>query len=223
MKPITDHLAFPSVNNPVKHLWKTLTNKEYFKGFITTVFLATGGYMLMPFGSAFSTNNLGISIDLLPVLYGITGVFTIIFSPLLGKLSDKIGKFNVFMLGTMVGVIMVVIYSNLGPTPFWIVTTINVFLFVGITSRITASSALMTAVPDAQDRGAFMSINSSIQQFSGGIAASIAGMIVIQHPSGLLENYNILGYTVVASMICAVGLMYRLDQHVKKKLAAKKV
>lgn len=223
MQPVTAHLAIPSTRNPFEHLWKTLTNSDYLKGFITTTLLATGGYMLMPFGSAFSTNNLGLSIESLPLLYGITGAFTIVFSPLLGKLSDRIGKFNVFMMGTMVGVTMVAIYSNLGPTPFWIVTAINVLLFVGITSRITASSALMSAVPDPQDRGAFMSINSSVQQISGGIAASIAGMIVIQRPSGLLENYNILGYAVITSMICAVGLMYRLDQHVKKKLAAKKV
>jgi multidrug resistance protein len=223
MQPITAHLAFPSTKKPFEHLWKTLTNSDYLKGFVTTTLLATGGYMLMPFGSAFSTNNLGLSIKSLPLLYGITGAFTIFLSPLLGKLSDKIGKFNVFMLGTIVGVIMVAIYSNLGPTPFWIVTAINILLFVGITSRIISSSALMSAVPDPQDRGAFMSINSSVQQISGGIAASIAGMIVIQHPSGMLENYNVLGYTVITSMICAVGLMYRLDQHVKTKLAAKKV
>jgi len=223
MRPITDHLAFPSTRNPFEHLLKTLTNSDYFKGFVTTNFLATGGYMLMPFGSAFSTNNLGLSIKSLPLLYGITGIFTIAFSPLLGKLSDKIGKFKVFMLGTMLGVIMVAIYTNLGTTPFWLVTTLNVILFIGITSRITASSALMTAVPDSQDRGAFMSINSSIQQISGGIAASIAGIIVIQTPSGLLENYNILGYTVISSMICAVGFMYILNKHVQKKLASKKV
>lgn len=223
MKPVTAHLAFPSTHNPFQHLWKTLTNADYIKGFVTTTLLATGGYMLMPFGSAFSTNNLGLSIKLLPWLYGITGVFTITLSPLLGKLSDRIGKFNVFILGTMVGVTMVAIYSNLGPTPFWLVTALNVLLFVGITSRITASSALMTAVPDPQDRGAFMSINSSVQQISGGIAAAVAGMIVIQRPSGMLENYNLLGYTVITSMICAAILMYRLDQHVKKKLASEKV
>ena len=223
MKPVIDHLAIPSTRNPFMHLWKTLTNSDYMKAFVTTTLLATGGYMLMPFGSAFSTNNLGLSIDSLPLLYGITGIFTITFGPLLGKLSDKIGKFNVFVMGTVVGMIMVAIYSNLGVTSFWLVTLINVLLFVGITSRITASSALMTAVPDPQDRGAFMSINSSVQQISGGIAASVAGMIVVQTPSGLLENYNILGYVVIGSMVCVVGLMYLLNKHVEQKMAAKKV
>ena len=222
MKPVTDHLALRSDRNPFVHLWKTLSNSNYVKGFTTTTLLSTGGYMLMPFGSAFSTNNLGLSIESLPVLYGITGVFTITFGPLFGKLSDKIGKFNVFLIGTVVSMIMVVIYSNLGLTPFWLVAVLNVLLFVGITSRITASSALMTALPDPQDRGAFMSINSSVQQISGGIAATVAGMIVVQKPSGMLENYNILGYTVIGSMLGALGLMYVLNKHVESKITAAK-
>ena len=176
--------------------------------------------MLMPFGSAFSTNNLGVSLDLLPLLYGITGIFTIVFSPLMGKLSDKIGKYNVFLIGTALSMIMVAIYCHLGTTPFIIVILLNVMLFVGITSRITSSSALMTAIPEPADRGAFMSVNSSVQQVSGGIAASIAGMIVFQRPDGKLENYNILGYIVIGAMICAAVFMYILNDYVQKKMAA---
>jgi len=223
MEPVTPHLALPTTHNPFQHLWKTLTNSDYLKGFVTTIFLATGGYMLMPFASAFSTNNLGLTIASLPLLYGITGVFSIIFGPLMGKLSDRIGKFNVFMFGSILGAIMVVIYSNLGITPFWLVVLLNVLMFIGITSRITASSALMTAIPNPQDRGAFMSVNSSVQQISGGIAASVAGMIVVQKPSGLLENYNILGYTVIGSMTCAIGLMYIVNKFVQQKMYSKKI
>jgi len=217
MKPITDHLKYPSTRNPFTHLYKTLTNGDYLKAFITTTLLTTGGYMLMPFGSAFSTNNLGISIDDLPLLYGITGVCTIVFGPLLGRLSDKIGKYNVFLIGTILSITMVAIYSNLNTTPLIIVILLNIMLFIGITSRITASSALMSAIPDPADRGAFMSVNSSVQQVSGGIAASIAGMIVVQASNGKLEHYNTLGYIVIGSMICAAFFMYILHRYVQKK------
>ena len=217
MKPITDHLKYPSTRNPFAHLYKTLTNGDYLKAFITTTLLTTGGYMLMPFGSAFSTNNLGISIDDLPLLYGITGVCTIVFGPLLGRLSDKIGKYNVFLIGTILSITMVAIYSNLNTTPLIIVILLNIMLFIGITSRITASSALMSAIPDPADRGAFMSVNSSVQQVSGGIAASIAGMIVVQASNGKLEHYNTLGYIVIGSMICAAFFMYILHRYVQKK------
>ena len=44
----------------------------------------------------------------------------------------------------------------------------------------------MTAIPEPKDRGAFMSINSSVQQISGGVASAIAGLIVVQTNGGKL-------------------------------------
>lgn len=94
MKPVTAHLHNKYEKNALEHLWKTLTRKLYLKAFLTTVFLATGGFMLMPFGSAFGINNLKISLEDLPLLYGVTGVSTIIFGPILGKISDSLGSIN---------------------------------------------------------------------------------------------------------------------------------
>lgn len=60
-----------------------------------------------------------------------------------------------------------------------------------------------------------MSINSSIQQISGGIAAGAAGLIVVQTGTGTLLHYDLLGYTVVASMLITVVLMYILNEQLK--------
>ncbi len=93
---------------------------------------------------------------------------------------------------------------------------LNVILFVGISSRMISASALLTAVPQPQDRGAFMSINAAVQQISGGVASAIAGMIVVQNSSGALVHYNTLGYVVVLSMMVAILLMYFLNNHIQK-------
>ena len=73
------------------------------------------------------------------------------------------------------GMIMVLIYCNLGITPLWGVILVNVLLFVGISARMVSAGALISAVPDARDRGAYMSVNSSVQQFAGGMASGLAG------------------------------------------------
>ena len=159
--------------------------------------------------------------DDLPILYGVTGVFAIIFGPMLGKLSDKIGKFNVFLLGSVICIVMVAIYTRLGASPLWLVVTLNVILFIGITARIISSSALLTAVPKPQDRGAFMSINSSVQQISGGIASAVAGMIVVQSDSGELQHYPTLGYVVIVSMLIVIFLIYRLNVQIQKNALSK--
>lgn len=217
MKPVTDHLQTKSGRDPVDHLLHTVTQPNYIKGFVATILLATGGFMLMPFASAFSTHNLGIPLKDLPYVYAITGVFSIVFGPITGKLSDAIGKYKMFVVGTIISVVVVAIYTNLGITPLWMVVALNVVLFIGISSRMISSSALMTAVPQPQDRGAFMSINSSIQQVSGGVASVVAGMIVRQDASGLLQRYDILGVVVVVSMLITMSLMYRVHRQVQQQ------
>lgn len=218
LKPVDKHLHLKIEQNAFKHLLNTITRPDYAKAFFATTLLATGGFMLMPFGSAYSIHNLGITLTQLPIIYLITGAFSILFGPLIGKLSDKIGKFTIFCIGSVLSILMVGIYTHLGITPLWELITLNVILFIGISSRMIASSALLTAIPDAKDRGAFMSVNASTQQISGGVASIIAGLIVVQTSSGKLERYDILGYTVIGSMILAVVMLYFLNRRVQRKM-----
>src|SRR5262249_25309442 len=111
------------------------------------------------------------------------------------------------------------IYTNLGVTPLWLIIVLNVILFIGISSRMISSSALMTAVPEPQDRGAFMSINASVQQIAGGVASAIAGFIVGQTTNGALQNYNKLGYVLIGTMTITITMMYFLNRYVQNKLA----
>jgi predicted MFS family arabinose efflux permease len=222
MKPIVEHLKVKSSRNPFQHLLKTISTPNYLRGFLAIALLATGGFMLMPFGSAFSVHNLGLSIDDLPSIYLVTGISSMIFGPLAGKLSDKLGKYTVFFVGSIISLVVIGIYCNMGITPLWLVMVVNCVLFVGITSRMVSSSALMTAIPEPQDRGAFMSIQSSVQQFAGGIASAVAGLIVVQKESGYLEHYGTLGYIVIVSILITLSMMYFINQMVKTKFAVKK-
>ena len=218
MQPITEHLKLQTQGgNPFQHLINTLSKSFYLRAFFATVLLSTGGFMLMPFGSAYTTNNLGLTLKQLPLIYGITGACSILLGPFIGRLSDRIGKFPLFFIGSVIAMVMIGIYTQLGVTPLWLLIILNVLVFTGISARMISSSTLMTAIPSPQDRGAFMSINSSVQQISGGIASFVAGLIVIQTPSGFLERYDILGYTVIGSMVVTLGLIYWLDRHIKMK------
>jgi len=220
MKPIDAHLRNPRKGNAFQHLAKTLARPDYLQGFAATALLATGGFMLMPFGTAFGVHNLGIAEASLPTLYMVTGISMLVFSPMIGKLSDKAGKYKVFLMGSAITCIMTLIYCNLSITPLWIIIGLNVLLFVGITGRMISASALMTAVPDPQDRGAYMGINSSIQQIAGGLASLLAGFIVSETSTGFIENYPLLGDVVVFAVIVTALMMYRIHKYVAAKLAA---
>src|ERR1700742_2912566 len=107
MKPVAGHLKLRQEKSPFMHLIHTLGEPRYRLAFILTMLLPTGGYMLMPFGTAYMVNNLGISFAALPTIYLITGLFTVFVGPLVGKASDSFGKFNTFLFGSTLTIIMV--------------------------------------------------------------------------------------------------------------------
>lgn len=85
-------------------------------------------------------------------------------------------------------------------------------------SRMVPAMALTSALPQMQDRGAFMSINSSLQQFAGGVAAAVGGMIVVQQTkTSPLQHYDTLGYVVAAIIIINIFLIYRVSKIIKAK------
>src|SRR5690606_3107242 len=179
-----------------------------------------GGFMMMPFGSAFAINNLRITEQQLPLLFMVSGLATLVIMPFIGRFSDRIDKYKMFVVASFWLMVMCVWYTNLSVTPLWIAIALNVMLMIGVTSRMVPSSALVSAVPGLKDRGAFMSINASLQQVAGGLAAAVAGKIVVQQDNfSPLEHYDIVGYTVVALSVVSMLMMYRVDRLIKTRTA----
>jgi predicted MFS family arabinose efflux permease len=222
LQPLTNHLLLQQNKSAFTHLMHTIAKADYRIGFSATAFLTIGGFMMMPFGSAFAINNLKITQQQLPILFMVAGLSSLVIMPLVGKLSDKIDKFQIFTIACAWMILMVILYTNLGPTPLWLVIIFNILMMAGIMSRMIPSQALTMAIPVMQDRGAFMSINSSLQQIAGGAAAAIAGTIVIQKDKfSPLEHYNTLGYIIVGITIISVFLLSRVNKLVKKQMAAR--
>jgi len=221
LKPVTGHIMQKANQNVLLHLKKTISNKSYQLPFITTALLSIGGFMLMPFSTAFIINNVGISQLQLPVIYVIMGICSMIALPLIGKLSDKMGKLRTFTMGSMLAAFMIVIYTNLIPVPLWEVIVVSSLMFAGVMSRIIPATALMTAVPEIEDRGAFMSINSSLQQIAGGIASVIAGWVIVQQPGGKLLHFDTLGYMCIGLMVACGFCMYLINGQILQKAYAK--
>jgi predicted MFS family arabinose efflux permease len=217
LRPVNGHLQQRSERRPLAHLLQTASHKRYIRAFATTAFLSTGGFLMMPYSSAFLVHNVGITETILPVVFVVAGAVGIFTGPIIGKWSDRVGKFRVFIYGSLLGTIMVPIITHMTFTPLWEVLLLNTLMYTAVFSRVIPSQALISAVPDRQDRGAFMSINSSVQQLGGGIASAIGGLVIAENSKGLLVNYDVLGWvTVAAFMICGV-LMWRVNRQLQSK------
>jgi predicted MFS family arabinose efflux permease len=87
---------------------------------------------------------------------------------------------------------------------------------MGIMSRMVPAMAMVTALPQLRDRGAFMSINASLQQIAGGVAAGVGGMVISQKDKfSPLEHYNTLGYLIVVLSLICVFMVYRVSRMIK--------
>ena len=210
LRPVADHLALQQERSPWAHLLHTLVEPRHLLAFATMSLLTTGGFMLMPFSSAFAVNNLGIGLDALPTVYLITGVCTIFVGPLVGKAADAFGRFRVFVGGTALSIVMVLVYTHLGPIPLAVLVLVNAVMFVGIFSRMIPYQAIASAVPAPAQRGAFNAISASLQQLAGGVASVIAGHIVALGADGRLLHFERIGYVVVGSSLVALALLWRL-------------
>lgn len=222
MQPVNKHLEIKNDRSAFQHLWNTVKQRNYRIGFLSTALLSLGGFLMMPWGSIFSRNNLNVSENGLVILFAVSGMFTLLIMPIIGKLSDKFDKMKLFVIASIWLMITALIYTNLVPLPLWVIILANVLLMMGVMSRMVPAVALVSALPEMKDRGAFMSVNSSLQQIAGGIAAGIGGMIVVRKDEfSPIENYDILGYIIVIISIVGIFMLARVNNILKKDNAAK--
>ncbi len=217
MKPVNAHLWIKQDKNAFRHLIATVGQPRYTLAFAVTTLLATGGYMLMPFGSAYTVHNLGIDIVHLPTIYLVSGLFSIFIGPLVGKASDAFGKYPTFAFGSAVSVVMVLIYTHLGQVTLTTAILVNVLMFVGIFSRMIPSQALISAIPEPSQRGSFSAVSASVQQLSGGLGSVLAASIIAQNADGSLRHFDRLGYIVVLTSVMSLTAMYFVQKSVARQ------
>lgn len=221
MKPVVGHLKGGAAGNPLQHLVRTASQGRYIRAFLVTAFLSTGGFMMMPFSSAFLVRNVGVDEQHLWIVFAAAGIVGLFTGPLIGKWSDRLGKYRMLLIGSGLAAIMVIIITNLTVIPLWQVVILNTLMYAAVFSRMIPTQALVSAVPDMKDRGAFMSINSSVQQLGGGIASIVGGWIISQNAAGLLVHYDILGYVTVGAFIICALLMYNVNRYVTQKTTSR--
>lgn len=219
MKPVAAHLELRQEKSPFLHLLHTLTEPRYRTAFALNVLLPTGGYMLMPFATAYMVGNVGLPLSDLPTIYLVTGISIVFAGPLLGRFSDAVGKFRTFCWGTGLTILMVAIWTNLGHVSLLTMTVVNVLLFLGIFGRVIPSQALISAIPEVSKRGAFNAVSASLQQFAGGVSSAIAGVVIAVAPDGTLLHFNWLGGIVMTVALISMILMYQVHQQVPEQFS----
>lgn len=187
------------------------TRKSHYHSFAFMVALMFGGFTIIPFLSPFLVSNVGLTKEQLPYIYFFGGFFTFFSSRLIGHLSDRYGKHQVYTVLATLSVIPVTIIASLGKTSLPVVLLITTIFMIIVSGRMVPAFAMVTSTVEPRIRGSFMSINSSIQQIASGAASFISGIILTQESDGYLNNFEYVGMLAVFSLLLSVYLASKIQ------------
>ncbi len=204
--PLTDHLSNTrqTPGQILAGLWQLLSNPRHLRAFLLT-FVMMGSHMLViPFISPVLVANHGIAPQDLSWLYVAGGAASFFSSRAVGKLADRYGRRRVFVGAALLAFIPVLVMTHLPDWPF-----IGLLLFfpcfmVLLSSRMVPMQALMTTVPDAKVRGAFLSANSAVMSVGTGTGAWIGGLLLSTSAGGHIDGYGLNGWLAVAAGLFCV-------------------
>lgn len=184
-----------------------------------TATMMMGHFMIIPFINPFMEFNMGFSKSQTPLIYMVGGTLTIFTSPIIGRIADKFGKYNAFVVLILMSIPLIALITNLPHIPFYLVLCITGLWFVVSAGRFIPAQAMISNVVPPERRGSFMSFNSSVQQLSVGFASILAGLIVVNLPDNRLEHYEVTGYVSIAMILVAVVVATLLHKRVNRETA----
>ncbi|HEY0741911.1 MAG TPA: MFS transporter [Chryseosolibacter sp.] len=207
---MTKHLNANGHLSPIQVLREIFGKRNSRIGLAFSAILMLGHFTIIPFVAPYMVGNVGFSESQLAYIYLVGGVCTLLFSPWVGKMADKHGRLKIFTIFGSLVIIPIIVITNLVPVPIWAALVIAAIFFIFSNGRMVPSTTMETAIIKPEFRGSYMSIRSSVQQLSSGIAAFIAGLIITEQPSifdpnaKALVNYNYVG--VIAVFFSLVSL-----------------
>jgi MFS transporter, DHA1 family, inner membrane transport protein len=150
--------------------------------------------------------NVGLTERQLPFIYLTGGLFTLFSMNLVGRWADRAGKLRVFTIMSLAALVPVILITNLPRVPLLAALGASALLMICMSGRFVPAMAMMTATVESRHRGGFMSVNSSVQQFSCGLASWISGGIIGQGPNGEITHYPVAGLVSLGCVLTCIWL-----------------
>lgn len=202
----TSHLVTATKQSFLNVVKSVVYDANRRKALLLTFCMMPSHFLIIPFLTDYFTKNLGFDYKTtVPLIYVVGGALSAFTSPAIGKLSDKIGRFKVLLALTLLSAIPLIGIPNLHTDNLYLLLFFTATFFIFSGSRMIVTMAQVTSTVEPKIRGAFLIINSSIQQFGTSLASLAGGFIIIQDSEGKLSHYPILGY---ASVILSFLLLY---------------
>jgi len=181
-------------NFELAHIINLFLQKNSRNAFLLTMTYMMSGFLVIPFIGQYLVRNVGLLESQLSYMYFTGGLCTLLTSRVIGKFSDKYGKHKVLFIVGPLSILPIIFITHLPPVSLGVVLFGSTLFFILISGRFVPLMSIITSSVSKKDRGAFMAMNSSLQQVAMGGASTISGLIITNGPNGILQNFHIVGY-----------------------------
>ncbi len=196
---------------------RILSNPLYWLSFSFTAVMIFTSFVVIPFITIYIQGNLQVPLDQVPWIYFVGGIATLISSPIIGKIADRFGKPRTFITLAVLSIIPLMILTHLPSVPLWIVIITTTLFFIVVSSRMIPAMAIITQIPVKGERGAFMSLNNSVQSGAMAMGAVVGGWLA-SGSENTLVSFGLNGWVAAVSSLASIGLLLLLVS--KSKVAA---
>lgn len=187
-----------------QRLHAVIGDLNHWRAFGLSALMVMGSFSIIPYITIYTTTNLGLTQEQVPLIYLVGGVATFFTARLWGRLSDRWGKVNTFRALCVVAVLPMLGLTHLDSPSLWLILLASTGFFVFVSGRMVPGMALLTAAPAPALRGGFMSVNSALQSAAMGLAAWIGGELISRAPDGRVLGYERTGWLALATTVVLV-------------------
>jgi predicted MFS family arabinose efflux permease len=200
------HLEQSRDEHPAVRMLAVLAEPNHQMAFLFMAVLTCAGFTIFPTLATYMVYNVGLTEKQLPFIYLAGGLCTLFSMNWIGRWADRAGKLRVFTLMSFAASIPVIALTNLPRVPLLVALATSTCLMICMSGRFVPAMAMMTATVESRYRGGFMSVNSSVQQFSCGLAAWITGSIIGQGPNQEITRYPVAGLVSLGCVLSCIWL-----------------
>jgi predicted MFS family arabinose efflux permease len=201
---IRDHLRATRPNRLVEFV-EVVSEPNHLAAFAFSFFLVLGTFTVASFMGPYFAKTNDWKESTLSIIYFVAGLCTLVSMVIVGRLADRLPRLAMFRVIGFAALVMAVVVTHLPKGPVWVVTLATSAFMVFAAGRMVPVQAMLLGVPRPRNRGAFMSVNTSVQHAATGLAPLIAGVLVHETPDGRLEGFPLVGW--VAAVTAALSLV----------------
>jgi predicted MFS family arabinose efflux permease len=168
--------------------------------------ITLGGFMIIPDLANYLVSNVGLTSGELRWVYLVGGGSTLFTMNGVGRLADRFGRMRVFTIMMCCSIVAAFLSTHLPVVPAFVAVSVSTFFMIAMTGRFVPAMAMITSSVEPEHRGGFMSINSAIAQFSGAVAATMAGWVIHDGANHQLVGFGNLAWFYVGWAILGLWL-----------------